>query len=103
MERDSIYSKKKKGQRRSETCWSEAALYLHRTIYGVLHMLCGMGVAASWPEEATSFQARVAAAPSSALPKKRTAAEYQRNPLTFIPPTHRRAQKVRLTVPSDKT
>lgn len=32
-------------------------------------MLCGMGAIASWPEEATSFQARVPAAPSSVLPK----------------------------------
>lgn len=93
VERDSIY-KIKKGHRRSETCYTKAALYLHSTIYGVLHMLCGMGVVASWPEEATSFQARVPAEPSSALPKKRTAAEYQRNPLTFSP-THRCAQKGR--------
>lgn len=59
----------KKGHRRSETWWSEAGLYLHCRIYGVLHMLCGMGAVASWPEEATSFHARVPAAPSSVLPK----------------------------------
>lgn len=62
---------------------SEGGLYLHCRIYGVLRMLYGMGAIASWPEEATSFQARVLAAPSSA--KKRTAAEYQQNPLTFSP------------------
>lgn len=32
-------------------------------------MLCGKGAVASWPEEATSFHARVPAAPSSVLPK----------------------------------
>lgn len=49
--------------------WGGGGLYLHCRIYGVLRMLYGMGAIASWPEEATSFQARVPAAPSSVLPK----------------------------------
>lgn len=69
MERDRTGFTKKWGHRRSETWWSEAGLYLHCRIYGVLRMLCGTGAVASWPEEATSFQARVPAAPSSVLPK----------------------------------
>ncbi|CAB1430458.1 unnamed protein product [Pleuronectes platessa] len=52
-------------------------------IYGALRLLCGTGAIASRPKEATSFQARVPAAPWSLLPKSSTAAEYQLTPLTF--------------------